>query len=166
MKRENPPTRLKFQIRKALNQDVKEMQKLINHFASEGLMLSRSLSELFDTLRDFHVCQGEEGILGVCALHVVWEDFAEIKSLAVAPPYQKQGIGKQMVRACLNEAVSLKIQHVFTLTYKPDFFQPFGFHVVEKDILPHKVWGECIKCVKFPDCNEVALIVDLGTETP
>lgn len=166
MKRENPPAKLKFHIRKALNSDVKEMQKLINHFASEGLMLSRSLSELFDTLRDFHICQGEEGILGVCALHVVWEDFAEIKSLAVATQYQKQGIGKHLVRACLDEAASLRIKHVFTLTYKPDFFHPFDFYVVDKDILPHKVWGECIKCVKFPDCNEVALIADLEIKTP
>ena len=161
MKRENPPTKLKFRVRKALNPDVKEIQKLINHFASEGLMLSRSLSELFDTLRDFHVCLSEEEIVGVCALHVVWEDFAEIKSLAVAPQYHRQGIGKELVRASLNEAVSLNIKHVFTLTYKPEFFEKFGFHVVEKDILPHKVWGECIKCVKFPDCNEVALICDL-----
>ena len=166
MKRENPAAKLNFQIRKALNPDVKEIQKLINDFASEGLMLSRSLSELFDSLRDFHVCRSEEEMIGVSALHIVWEDFAEIKSLAVAPQYQRKGIGKELVRACLNEAVSLNIKHVFTLTYKPDFFEKFGFHVVEKEILPHKVWGECIKCVKFPDCNETALIFDLEAENP
>ena len=161
MKKKDTAVELKYQIHKAINPDVKEIQKLINGFAQEELMLSRSLAELYDNLRDYHVCQTDAGIHGVCALHVVWEDLAEIKSLAVHPEYQKQGVGTRLTQACLAEAVSLGIKQVFVLTYKPGYFERFGFHVVEKDVLPQKVWGECIKCVKFPDCNEVAMIYEV-----
>ncbi len=161
MKKEGSGTDLKFLIRKALIQDVSEVQKLINRFASEELMLSRSLGELYDTLRDFHVCRTDKRIIGVCALHVAWEDLAEIKSLAVDPASQKQGIGTLLTRACLDEAASLGIRKVFTLTYKPEFFERIGFRIVEKDVLPQKVWGECIKCIKFPDCNELAMVYEI-----
>ena len=162
MKKETPGTDLQYGIRKAVNSDVKETQKLINHFAQEGLMLPRSQGELYDNLRDFHVCHVEKKIVGVCALHVVWENFAEIKSLAVASEYQGQGIGSFLIEASMQEAASLGIGRVFTLTYRPEFFEKFGFRLVDKDILPQKVWGECIKCVKFPDCNEVAMVYEVS----
>ncbi len=125
-------------------------------------MLSRSLSELYDNIRDFHVCQVGEQIVGVCALHIVWEDLAEVKSLAVLPAFQGQGVGSSLARACLEEAEELAVHQVFTLTDKEGFFEKIGFQQADKNVLPQKVWGECVKCFKFPDCNEVAMIYKLS----
>ena len=148
-------------IRKAKIGDVKDIQKLLTSFASRGEMLSRSLSELYDSLRDFYVFEEEGRVLGTSALHIIWEDLAEVRSVAVAEDAGRRGIGSQVVGACLEEARALGLKRLFCLTYKPDFFAKFGFLIVDKSELPHKVWGDCIKCVKFPDCDEIAMILDL-----
>ena len=148
-------------IRKAQISDVKDIQKLLTSFASRGQMLSRSLSELYDSLRDFYVFEEDGRLLGTSALHIIWEDLAEVRSVAVAEDAGRRGIGSQVVGACLEEARALGLKRLFCLTYKPEFFARFGFTVVDKSELPHKVWGDCIKCVKFPDCDEIAMILDL-----
>lgn len=148
-------------LRKAQISDVKEIQKLLTHFASRGDMLSRSLSELYEAVRDFYIIEEEGKLLGVSALHIVWEDLAEIRSVAVSEDAGRKGVGTRVVQACIDEARELGLKRLFCLTYKPDFFSRFGFRVVDKSELPHKVWGDCIKCVKFPDCDEIAMIVDL-----
>jgi len=148
-------------LRKAQISDVKEIQKLLTHFASRGDMLSRSLSELYEAVRDFYIIEEEGKLLGVSALHIVWEDLAEIRSVAVSEDAGRKGVGTRVVQACIDEARELGLRRLFCLTYKPDFFSRFGFRVVDKSELPHKVWGDCIKCVKFPDCDEIAMIVDL-----
>lgn len=148
-------------IRKARIGDVKDIQKLLTSFASRGEMLSRSLSELYEALRDFYVFEEEGALLGTSALHIVWEDLAEVRSVAVAESAGRRGIGSQVVGACIDEARALGLKRLFCLTYKPDFFAKFGFKIVDKAELPHKVWGDCIKCVKFPDCDEIAMILEL-----
>ncbi|HEY6871469.1 MAG TPA: N-acetyltransferase [Geobacteraceae bacterium] len=148
-------------LRKAEIKDVKEIQKLLTHFASRGDMLSRSLSELYEALRDFYICEEEGKLLGTAALHIVWEDLAEIRSVAVSEEAGRKGIGTELVRACIDEAREIGLKRVFCLTYKPNFFGKFGFRIVDKSELPHKVWGDCMKCVKFPDCDEIAMILDL-----
>jgi amino-acid N-acetyltransferase len=124
-------------------------------------MLSRSLSELYEALRDFYVVEEDGELLGTAALHIVWEDLAEVRSVAVAEDVGRKGVGTQVVQACIDEAKVIGLKRVFCLTYKPEFFSKFGFKVVDKSELPHKVWGDCIKCVKFPDCDEIAMILDL-----
>lgn len=161
MKKEAPVPSVEYAIRKARLQDVKAMQELINQFAREGSMLSRSLSEMYDNIRDFHVCEVDGKLVGVSALHVVWEDLAEIKSLAVVHHLQGRGLGTRLARASLDDAAEMNVRQVFTLTDKQGFFEKIGFHLVDKSILPQKVWGECIKCIKFPDCNEVAMVYDV-----
>lgn len=148
-------------IRKARIGDVKDIQKLLTNFASRGEMLSRSLSELYEALRDFYVFEEDGQLLGTSALHIVWEDLAEVRSVAVAESVGRRGIGSQVVGACIEEARALGLKRLFCLTYKPDFFAKFGFKVADKSELPHKVWGDCIKCVKFPDCDEIAMILEL-----
>ncbi len=146
-------------IRKATIQDVREMQSLVNQFADSGQMLPRTLNELYEHLRDFHVFE-EQGLLaGVCALHVSWDGLAEIRSLAVKRERMKQGIGSALVRNCLAEAAQLKIERVFVLTYQSTFFKKLGFSDVDKTMLPHKIWTDCLNCVKFPNCDESALIM-------
>jgi len=148
-------------LRKAQIKDVKDIQKLLTFYASRGDMLSRSLAELYEVLRDFYVVEEEGKLLGTAALHIVWEDLAEVRSVAVAEDAGRKGIGSQVVQACIDEARELGLRRVFCLTYKPDFFAKFGFRIVDKSELPHKVWGDCLKCVKFPDCDEIAMILDL-----
>jgi len=148
-------------VEKGKIKDVPQMQQLINYFADKGEMLARSLSEIYENIRDYFVIRQGERVIACVALHVSWSDLAEIKSLAVAEDYQKQGIGDQLVKACLKEAKELGIPTIFCLTYKPVFFEKFGFSQVDKAELPHKVWGECYRCPKFPDCDEVALIYHL-----
>jgi len=148
-------------LRKAEIKDVKDIQKLLTHFANRGDMLSRSLSELYEAIRDFYIYENDGRLLGTAALHIVWEDLAEIRSVAVAEDAGRKGVGTELVRACIDEGNSLGLRRLFCLTYKPDFFGRFGFRIVDKSELPHKVWGDCMKCVKFPDCDEIAMILDL-----
>ena len=148
-------------IRKAQIADVKEIQKLLMTFANRGDMLSRSLSELYESLRDFYVVEEEGVLLGAAALHVVWDDLAEVRSVAVVEDAGRKGIGSRLVQACIAEAREIGLKRIFCLTYKPDFFAKHGFRLVDKAELPHKVWGDCIKCAKFPDCDENAMILDL-----
>lgn len=145
-------------VEKARINDVTHMHELINYFADRDEMLPRPLSEIYENIRDYFVVREGERVIACAALHVSWSDLAEIKSLAVAEDSQEQGIGAQLVEACLREARELGITTVFCLTYKPGFFEQCGFSQVEKTELPHKVWGECYRCPKFPDCDEVALI--------
>ena len=148
-------------LRKAQIQDVKDIQKLLTFFANRGDMLSRSLSELFEALRDFYIFEEDGKLLGTAALHIVWEDLAEIRSVAVSEDAGRKGVGTRLVQSCIDEARSIGLKRLFCLTYKPDFFGRFGFRIVDKSELPHKVWGDCMKCVKFPDCDEIAMILDL-----
>lgn len=144
-------------IRPARMGDVKEIHSLLQHFSRKGLLLGRSISSLYDHLRDFVVYE-DNGVQGVCSLHICWEDLAEIRSLAVAEDRQGKGMGEALVRACLQEARRLEIGRVFTLTYQAPFFRKLRFVDIDKRDLPHKVWSDCINCPQFPDCDEEALI--------
>lgn len=148
-------------IRKAQIADVKDIQKLLMTFANRGDMLSRSLSELYESLRDFYVVEEGGVILGAAALHIVWDDLAEVRSVAVTEDAGRKGIGSRLVQACISEAREIGLKRIFCLTYKPNFFAKHGFVLVDKAELPHKVWGDCIKCPKFPDCDENAMILEL-----
>jgi len=147
-----------LKVEKAKIRDVTEMHELINYFAHKGEMLARPLSEIYENIRDYFVVRQGERVIACAALHIMWEDLAEIKSLAVAESSQKQGIGEQLVKACLKEAKELGMATVFCLTYKPAFFERASFSQIDKMELPHKVWTECYRCPKFPNCDEVALI--------
>ena len=154
-------TPLEIKITKAKICDVPAIQRLINHFAKDDQMLARSLSEIYENLRDYFVCKNDSKLIGCAALHIDWADLAEIKSLAVKPETQKKGIGKSLVKKCVAEAKELGIRKVFTLTYQPNFFKKLGFKEMDKKNLPHKIWSECLKCPKFPDCDETALYLNL-----
>jgi len=150
-------------VRKAVAADIEVAHKILNFFAEQGLLLPRSLSELYDHLRDHFVLEVDPGemIQGICGLGICWSDLAEIKSLAVSDEQQGKGFGLKLVDACLREARLLGINRVFTLTYVSDFFLKFGFREVDKAALPQKIWADCLKCPKFPNCDETALVLDL-----
>ncbi len=148
-------------LRGAHINDAEQMNKLVNHFAQKDLMLARPLSELYENIRDYYVYIENGSVVGCAALHIFWKDLAEIKSIAVEEDYQKRGIGKQLIQKCLEEGKVLGINRLFALTYIPEFFERMGFKRVDKELLPHKIWSECVKCYKFPDCDEVPLIIEI-----
>jgi len=150
-------------IRKARMSDVKGIHGLIAEYARKGDMLPRSLADIYENLRDYFVFEEDGGeLVGSAAIHIMWEDLAEVRSLAVREGKMRRGVGTQLVESCISEAIMLGIERVFALTYKPEFFEKLGFHVVDKSLLPQKIWADCLKCSKFPDCDEVALVADFS----
>ena len=148
-------------IRKALVGDATDIVPLVNHYASRELMLPRSLADVYSHLRDFFVWEEEGGLLGCAALHISWDELAEIRSLAVKEEARGKGIGADLVSECLREARELGVKRVFVLTYECDFFGRLVFRPHEKEQLPHKIWSDCLNCPKFTDCDEEAMIVDI-----
>jgi amino-acid N-acetyltransferase len=149
-------------IRKARQDDVRFVHGLLAEYGKQGLLLARSLSSIYECLRDFQVAEDEEGNkTGCCALHISWENLAEVRSLAVSSERQGEGWGQRLVESCLSEALTLGFPKVFVLTYRPEFFTRWGFKEVEKHTFPNKIWADCIHCVSFPDCDEIAMLMEL-----
>jgi amino-acid N-acetyltransferase len=154
------PLDLSWIIRPAEVPDVARIKELIDPHVPTGVMLPKTLSNLYETVRDFVVCVEEERVIGAGALHILWEDLAEIRSLAVDTEHSGRGIGKAIGKTLLAEAERLGVGRVFALTYATGYFLSFGFRVIDKSLLPRKVWSDCVNCHKFPMCDEVAVIKD------
>ena len=152
-------------LRKPVLKDVRGMHELIQHYAERQFLLARSPAQIGENLRDFFIWESGGRIVGCGALHL-WSDLAEIRSLAVVESHWRRGIGSAIVKACLKESRDLGISTVFTLTYQPQFFERFGFRQVGKDRFPHKIWLDCANCPHFPNCTEVALILDIEEGSP
>ena len=148
-------------VRVARIHDAKAIHKLLMNYAKDGMMLSRSLSDIYEAIRDFFVYEEGGEVVGTVCLSICWEDLAGGRSLAVAEGRIGGGVGRQLVQSCLEEARRLGLKRVFGLTYKPGFFEKLGFRQIEKSELPQKIWSDCIKCVKFPECDEIAVILEL-----
>jgi amino-acid N-acetyltransferase len=148
-------------LRHARIPDARAIHAMLLAFSRDGQLLGRSLANIYDSIRDFYVYEVDGEILGIGALAICWEDLAEVRSLAVVPEQQGRGIGRLIVERCLAEAHELGIKRVFSLTYQVDFFKKLGFFDIEKSELPQKVWGACINCVKFPDCDEFAVAINV-----
>jgi amino-acid N-acetyltransferase len=149
-------------VRLAKASDAEAIAALVNYYAERGHMLHRSLESVYESLRDFLVCTGANGLTGCAALSITWRDLAEIRSLAVAPERRRRGIGSRLVAAAIEQAKQLGLGRVFVLTYEPKFFQRFGFRIVDKESLPAKVWRDCIHCAHADDCRETAMLLQLG----
>jgi amino-acid N-acetyltransferase len=151
-------------LRKARIGDVKTIHRMINISAGKGEVLPRALMDIYGSLRDFFVYVDEETvtIAGICAMNIIWENLAEVRSLYVEEGYRNRGIGRNLVEACISEAITLQLYRVFTLTYKKDFFVHLGFKEVERSSLSEKIFSDCFRCSKYPDyCDEVAMVIDL-----
>ena len=147
-----------MKLRRAKLGDVEQMMSLINNYAEQGLMLPRSRNMLYENIREFLLAIENEEIVGAASLHIIWEDLAEIRALAVESKFKGKGIGTQLVKTLIEEALDLGCSKVFALTYQTEFFERSGFHVINKNEMPPKVWKECVNCIKFPNCDEVAVI--------
>lgn len=145
-------------IRKASVKDVLSIAEIVNLYAQKGIMLQRPISRIYDNVRDYHIIEHDGEIAGCGALHVMWSDLAEIRAVALKDGFMGKGYGKQLVEKLVEEAKTLEIEKVFVLTYQQKFFEKMGFSEISKSELPHKIWSECVNCVHFPDCDEVALL--------
>ncbi len=147
-----------YRLRPARLRDVPQMLTLINGFASQGEMLPRSASELYEHIRDFLViADPDDGVAATAALHVLWDDLAEIRSVAVSETLHGQGIGAYLVEKCVEDAERLGLPTVFVLTHKPGFYEKLQFERADVLSFPRKVWSECIRCPKFSNCDEIAM---------
>ncbi|BAV58907.1 acetyltransferase [Endomicrobiia bacterium] len=148
-------------IRSARVMDVKEIHKLVEYHANNKEMLHRSLSAIYENIQEFVVLESEDNIVGCGALHVSWENLAEIKALAVSDKYKGQGFGRKIVKILQDNAKNLGVSRVFALSFKPKFFIKLGYEIIPKETLPHKIWSECINCHLFSECGEVPLLITL-----
>ncbi len=156
-----------FRVREARLSDVPRMAELINGFANQGEMLPRSASELYENIRDFLIIADEnDEVSATAALHILWDDLAEIKSVAVSETLHGQGIGAYLVEKCVEEAVRMELPTVFVLTHKPGFYEKLQFERADVLAFPRKVWSECIRCPKFSNCNEIAMSRPVAREFP
>ena len=146
-------------IRPGRVSDVTGIQTQIQVYADRGLMIRRSLAELYQSIREFLVAVDQENrVVGCVALHVFWEDLAEIRCLAVAEDAQGLGIGRRLVDVCWELARELEVKSIFALSSSPGFFERCGYHPIDKSELPQAVWSECVRCPSFPNCQEAALL--------
>ena len=153
-----------MKIRQAKVQDVKQMHKIIEFYADNKEMLHRSLNSIYENIQEYVVAEVKGKIIGCGALHVSWDNLAEVKALAVEKTYARQGIGTKIVKTLEQNALGLGIFTTFALSFKPTFFQKMGYEVISREVLPQKIWSECINCHLFPDCGEVPLIKDLSNK--
>lgn len=151
-------------LRKARIGDVKTIHRLINQSAGKGEMLPRSLMDIYNSVRDFIVYfdENEQRIAGICAMNIIWENLAEVRSLYVDNAYRGKGIGRKLVEFCISEAITLELFRIFSLTYQREFFAKLNFKEVDRSTLPEKIWSDCFRCSKYPDyCDETAMIIEL-----
>lgn len=149
-----------YKYRQAKFSDVEEIYDLISGYATQGIMLPKPHNVLYETIREFVVAEeiSTKKIIGTGALHLTWNELAEVRSMAIHPDYKRHGIGAEIVKKLLDEGVEVGVKKFFTLTYTPEFFQSLGFKITTRESLPHKIWKECIDCPKFPNCDEIAMI--------
>jgi amino-acid N-acetyltransferase len=151
-------------LRKARVGDVKTIHRMINLSSGKGEILPRSLMDIYGSLRDFFIYydEKEKVVAGICAMNIIWENLAEIRSIYVEEKYRRQGIAKKLVEGCISEAITLGFYRMFTLTNRPDFFKRLGFKEVDRSTLSEKIWSDCFRCSKYPEyCDEVAMVVEL-----
>ena len=148
--------------RKATFADTDEIHDLIAGYAAQGVMLPKTHSTLYETLREFVVAEevDTKKIVGVGALHLTWNELAEVRSMAVDENFSRRGIGSSIVKKLLEEGRAFGVKKFFTLTYRPEFFKSLGFSTTTKESLPHKIWKDCMDCPKFPNCDEIAMTLE------
>ncbi len=152
-----------FTVRKSAIEDIRQIHRLLHTYSHQGDLIPRPLSDLYDHVRDFSVSADRvtNQVVGCCALQFCWEDLAEIRSLVVEEEYRRKKVASGLVESCIMEARSYGMKKLFCLTFKPDFFSKFGFVRIERSDLPLKIWADCMLCVKFPDCDGIAMMKEL-----
>ena len=158
---ENPAKQPKFVVREATLDDVGGIYRLLRHYSEQGVLLPRAESDIYHSIREFLVIEQESEIIACAALQIFTRQLGEVRSLAIAPNYAGQGLGSKMVNAIEQDAIKLGLTKLMALTYEVRFFNRAGYNVVDMAVLPEKVWGACINCHKFRNCDEIAVLKQL-----
>lgn len=145
-------------VRRARVGDIPRLYEIVNYYAARGDMLPKTLDQLYNRVRNINVAEADGEVVGCAALHITWADLAEVVSLAVHPDFQGRGLGRRLVEPLFDEAASLGIPTLFTLTLQVGFFSRLGFREVPKLRLPHKIWQDCSSCFKQERCDEIAMV--------
>lgn len=153
-----------MEVRKARLKDANSIKKLIDYYADMKKVLPKTREDIYEGLRDYFVAVEGKKVVGCCALHILLGNLAEIKSLAVDPKHTKKKAGTALLQACIEEARSLGIKKLFTLTGAPQFFRKNGFRKTQPSKLPSRIWYECAICPKFPNCDETLLVLKVKKE--
>ena len=140
-------------------EDAETICRIVNDHAERGLMLHLSLEQVYERLRNFLLAEIDGQVAGCVAMEISWADLAEVRSLAIQGPYVRRGIGRRLVEAAKQDARRLGVRRLFALTYEVDFFSRCGFEVIDKDLLPSKVWSVCATCPKRDHCDETAVML-------
>lgn len=148
-------------VRPAAIGDVPTIHHLLEIYAAKGNLLPRTFSELYRHLRDFFVIEIDGRVVACAALEIFTEDLGEVRSLVVDEAHERRGLGRLLVERVLDEARTIGLRRVMALTYVPPFFHKLGFRTVGKETLPEKVWGVCVKCYKYNNCDETAVLNEL-----
>lgn len=148
-------------VRKATVDDVDRILQLVNYYANKGMMLPKTAFKVYKNLQNYFVVEDGKKVLACAALIVLWNDLAEICSLAVDEQHMGRGIGKKLVHKCIEEAKKLNVPQLIVLTYQDEFFKKMGFRFVDKDSFPRKLMWECLECPKLEQCDEQAYLIDL-----
>ncbi len=154
------------EVRPARIADVPYIHHFLEIYATKGNLLPRTMNEIYRHLRDFFVIEVDGQVAAIGALEIFTEDLGEVRSLVVAEEYERRGLGRLMVQRLIAEARHLGLRRLMALTYVPAFFHKLGFVTVAMDTLPEKVWNVCVKCYKYNQCDEVAVLLNLGRNAP
>jgi amino-acid N-acetyltransferase len=137
------------------------MHRLIDHYADEGILLPRTLADLYENVWEFAVAEEEGRLWGCGALKLYNQDIAEIRSLCVDEAMRSKGIGREIAEELLLEAESFGLRTIFALTGAPAFFEKLGFREVPRERFPTKVWHDCLRCDRYACCAEKAVTLEL-----
>jgi amino-acid N-acetyltransferase len=151
-----------MKIVKPTLKDIDKIQNLLAPFVVDGIILKRDDDEVATNIRSYIAIQKDNKFIAIGALHIYTKELGEIRSLAVDKNYQRQGLGRKIVKELEKEAKNLGLTTLLTLTYQKEFFETLKFKEIPKEKVPsQKVWSDCIKCPHFPNCNEISLIKTL-----
>lgn len=153
-----------IELVKAKLSDIPAMQALVVSEVKDEIILNRTEDEVATNIRSYVLAKDGNRLVGYTALHIHSRRLAEIRSLIVDEAYRGQKVGQRMVQFTLDEAKDIGVEEdVLVLTYLPQFFLKLNFKEINKEVIPeHKIWADCIKCIHFPICNEVALVYKLS----
>ena len=132
-------------IRPAQTKDVKSIRTLVDSYAAPGQMLSKETVTLYESVQEFIVAEKDGVLVGCGALHILWEDLAEVRTVAVVEGLQKQGIGHQILEAIIERAREVGVEKIFCLTFQIEFFGRHGFEVIEGTPVDADVYAELLR---------------------
>ena len=151
----------RYKVRSATRNDVAGILQLLNHYAAMGDLLPRSKNDVIANLQHFRIIADGNNLLACGSLEHFSEELAEIRSLMVNEECKNMGLGKRIVDCLISIAQERDVNRVMALTYVPEFFHSMGFRTVNKEIFPEKIWGICVNCYKFLNCDEIAVLLEL-----